>query len=62
MIHQSQRALCPIEPLWLVEKKAIEAAIEHCEGQINHAAQLLQIAPSTIYRKLASWKQAEPLE
>lgn len=46
-----------IEPLWVIEKRAIEAAIEHCDGQINRAARLLQIAPSTIYRKRASWKE-----
>jgi two-component system repressor protein LuxO len=48
-----------IEPLWLTEKKAIEAAIAACESNINRAAGLLEIAPSTLYRKLQSWKAAE---
>ena len=45
-----------VEPLWLTEKNAIEAAIETCDGNINQAAGLLEVAPSTIYRKLQNWK------
>ena len=37
---------------------AIEAAIEACDGNINQAAGLLEVAPSTIYRKLQNWKNA----
>lgn len=44
-----------IEPLWLSEKKAIERAIALCRGNITAAAERLQINPSTIYRKRASW-------
>ena len=40
-----------IEPLWITEKKAIEAAIAASGGSINRAAKQLQVAPSTIYRK-----------
>jgi two-component system repressor protein LuxO len=45
-----------IQPLWLTEKVAIEAAIAECDGSINRAAKRLQVAPSTIYRKIQSWK------
>ena len=45
-----------IEPLWITEKKAIEAAIAASGGSINRAAKQLQVAPSTIYRKIQSWK------
>jgi two-component system repressor protein LuxO len=45
-----------IEPLWTTEKKAIEAAIAASGGSINRAAKQLQVAPSTIYRKIQSWK------
>jgi len=45
-----------VEPLWLTEKNAIESAIEACDGNINQAAGLLEVAPSTIYRKLQNWK------
>ena len=45
-----------IEPLWLVEKRAIQSALDACDGNINKAAGLLEVAPSTIYRKIQSWK------
>jgi DNA-binding NtrC family response regulator len=48
----------PIKPLWLVEKDTIEEAISACEGNIPRAAALLDISPSTIYRKRLAW-QAE---
>ena len=47
-----------LEPLWMTEKKAIERAIALCRGNIVAAAKQLQINPSTIYRKKASWEQA----
>ncbi|MGD9022106.1 MAG: sigma-54 dependent transcriptional regulator [Lysobacterales bacterium] len=47
-----------VEPLWLIEKNAIEAAIEACDGNVNQAAGLLEVAPSTIYRKLQNWNKA----
>jgi two-component system repressor protein LuxO len=46
-----------IEPLWLTEKNAVEAAIDACDGSVNRAAGLLEVAPSTLYRKLQSWKE-----
>ncbi|MBT7725621.1 MAG: hypothetical protein HN739_22450, partial [Gammaproteobacteria bacterium] len=50
----------PIEPLWVVEKRTIEEAIEECGGNVNKAAGLLEVAPSTIYRKLQSWENKTP--
>ncbi|HKK22144.1 MAG TPA: helix-turn-helix domain-containing protein, partial [Pseudohaliea sp.] len=47
-----------VEPLWQVEKRAIEHAIAACGGNVNRAAGLLEVAPSTVYRKLQAWKQA----
>ncbi|MFT7139298.1 MAG: two-component system repressor protein LuxO [Sulfitobacter sp.] len=44
-----------IEPLWVTEKRAIEWAIEQSDGNVNRAAGLLEVAPSTIYRKVQSW-------
>ena len=49
----------PIKPLWLVEKEAIQAAIEASEGNINRAASLLEVAPSTIYRKMQGWRDSD---
>lgn len=45
-----------IRPLWLVEKQAIEEAIERCGGSIPRAADALGVSPSTIYRKKQSWE------
>lgn len=45
-----------IRPLWLQEKAAIERAIEHCNGNVPRAAALLEVSPSTIYRKLQAWE------
>ena len=44
-----------IEPLWLVEKAAIERAIELCSGNVPKAAALLEVSASTIYRKKERW-------
>jgi two-component system repressor protein LuxO len=46
----------PIKPLWLVEKEAIERAIELCGANIPRAAALLEVSPSTIYRKRQAWE------
>lgn len=45
-----------IEPLWKQERSAIEQAIEFCNGNIPKAASLLEVSPSTLYRKLQSWE------
>lgn len=42
-------------PLWKIERKAIEQAIALCDGSITKAAYMLDISPSTIYRKKQSW-------
>jgi two-component system repressor protein LuxO len=46
-----------IKPLWLIEKEAIEEAIALCNGNIPRAAALLEINPSTIYRRKAEWEK-----
>ena len=45
-----------IRPLYQVERDAIEAAIDRCGGNIPQAAVALGVAPSTLYRKIQSWK------
>ncbi|RKF18780.1 sigma-54-dependent Fis family transcriptional regulator [Alginatibacterium sediminis] len=47
-----------IQPLWLTEKQVIEQAIEHCDGNIPKASELLEVSPSTIYRKKQAWEDA----
>lgn len=44
-----------ISPLWQIERSAIERAIALCDGNIPKAAALLEISPSTIYRKKMTW-------
>lgn len=45
----------PIVPLSVIERQAIERAISHCQGNVSRAAAMLEVSPSTIYRKLQSW-------
>jgi two-component system repressor protein LuxO len=44
-----------VEPLWVTERRAIETAIAACGGNLPRAAQLLEVSPSTLYRKRAGW-------
>lgn len=44
-----------IEPLWVQERRIIEAALDACEGNVGLAAAALGISPSTIYRKKQGW-------
>ncbi|MBU76105.1 MAG: sigma-54-dependent Fis family transcriptional regulator [Pseudoalteromonadaceae bacterium] len=48
-----------IEPLWLVEKRYIEQAIQACDNNIPKAAALLDVSPSTLYRKIKSWEEMQ---
>ncbi|PIB24457.1 hypothetical protein BFP76_04430 [Amylibacter kogurei] len=43
-------------PFEKVERALIEATIQHCNGSLPKAADLLQVAPSTLYRKKENWK------
>lgn len=47
-----------IKPLWMEEQLLIERAIDLCEGNIPRAAAMLEISPSTIYRKKMLWDKA----
>jgi two-component system, repressor protein LuxO len=53
---QSGNENAKIKSLWQVEKETIETAISSCNGNIPKAAALLEVSPSTIYRKKLSWK------
>jgi len=48
----------PIKPLASVERDVIERAIKICDGNIPKAAALLEVSPSTIYRKKQGWESA----
>ncbi|MBI1290646.1 response regulator [bacterium] len=45
-----------IRPLWQIEREEIEKALKVCDGNVLHAARLLEISPATIYRKQQVWK------
>jgi len=45
-----------IQPLADIERQTIENAINYCDGNIPKAAALLDVSPSTIYRKKQSWE------
>jgi DNA-binding NtrC family response regulator len=44
-------------PLETVERDYIETTIDACDGSITRAARLLDVSPSTIYRKREAWKR-----
>ena len=44
-----------IRPLWQLEQEAIEEAIKQCNGNVQKAADLLEISKSKIYQKLHKW-------
>lgn len=46
-----------IRPLAQVERQAIEQALEVCDGNVPQAAALLEVHPSTIYRKKQLWNK-----
>lgn len=45
-----------IEPLETTIRRAIEGAITKCGGSIPRAAAALDVAPSTLYRRLQAWE------
>ena len=47
----------PVLPLHVMERRAIETAIRACSGNIPRAAALLEVSPSTLYRKKAQWDE-----
>ncbi|OUS11957.1 sigma-54-dependent Fis family transcriptional regulator [Gammaproteobacteria bacterium 53_120_T64] len=51
-----------IKSLAEVERDAIERAIRFCDDNIPKAAALLNVSPSTIYRKKQGWDESIPAE
>ena len=40
-----------------IERDVVEATIGHCDGSIPKAAEVLQLSPSTLYRKREGWSE-----
>lgn len=49
------QSLDEIEPLEVLERKIIENAVKLCKGNVPKAAALLEVSPSTLYRKIKGW-------
>ncbi|MEP3654741.1 MAG: sigma-54 dependent transcriptional regulator [Litorimonas sp.] len=47
------------QPMTTIEKNIIEAVIASCNGSIPKASQILQLSPSTIYRKREVWDKID---
>lgn len=45
-----------IRPMWQIERETIQHAIELCDGNVLNAAVLLELSPSTVYRKKQAWE------
>jgi two-component system, repressor protein LuxO len=48
----------PMASLASIERETIEQAIELCGGNVPKAAALLEVSPSTIYRKKQAWESS----
>ena len=48
-----------IRPMWKVEREAIQNAIAYCDGNVLNAAVMLELSPSTVYRKKQAWEADE---
>ncbi|MCK6264948.1 sigma-54 dependent transcriptional regulator [Vibrio sp. ZSDE26] len=45
-----------IRPMWQIERETIQNAIDFCDGNVLNAAVLLELSPSTVYRKKQAWE------
>ena len=43
-------------PLAEIERAVIEATLARCDGSVPKAARMLDLSPSTLYRKLEAWR------
>jgi len=47
------------QPMVVMERDIIEAVIASCNGSVPKASRILQLSPSTIYRKREAWTQID---
>ncbi|WP_127346212.1 sigma-54-dependent transcriptional regulator [Pseudidiomarina mangrovi] len=55
----SDLAAFKLQPLEHSERQIIEFTLSHCKGNIRAAAQILEVSPSTLYRKIERWQQRD---
>ncbi|MGF1720980.1 sigma-54 dependent transcriptional regulator [Vibrio kyushuensis] len=48
-----------IRPMWQIERETIQNAIDFCDGNVLNAAVLLELSPSTVYRKKQAWESED---
>ncbi|SON53126.1 sigma-54-dependent transcriptional regulator [Vibrio tapetis] len=51
-----------IKPMWQVERETIQNAINLCDGNVLNAAVLLDLSPSTVYRKKQAWEAEDDIK
>ncbi|MEZ9667322.1 sigma-54-dependent transcriptional regulator [Vibrio breoganii] len=51
-----------VRPMWQVEKETIQNAIKVCDGNVLNAAVMLELSPSTVYRKKQQWEAEDDLQ
>ena len=54
-----QRTAQEIRPLEDVIRETIENAVDAFDGSVPRAAAALEVSPSTLYRRIESWKTEE---
>lgn len=59
-VHRGAEHNQLVKPLWQVEKDTVMRALKASQNDIPRAAALLEVSPSTIYRKLQAWKLENP--
>ena len=45
-------------PLAQIERRVIEETLAHHGGSVSRAARVLEVSPSTLYRKIESWAKS----
>jgi len=58
-VANTENGTQPVRPMWQIEKEAIQNAIDFCDGNVLNAAVLLELSPSTVYRKKQNWEQED---
>lgn len=55
-VSSIEKSNAPIRPMWQIERETIQRAIDYCDGNVLNAAVLLELSPSTVYRKKQAWE------